>query len=189
MSSASHPMNFRRFLLGAGIGVFGIAAGFGLFALARFAATSDDDLKEKGVRGEAVVVDRWTADQDGARSPGSQLGGRDDTTCHFLLRYTPSGSDKPVEAEVTVLDGEYAKWNEAEQKFEDIAIGAKVPVLYLPEKPGRVETVHSIENAPGGMIGAILLIVFGVLVMGLGLFGAYLVLFVGAEPRKDAGAG
>lgn len=188
MSSASQPMNFRRFLLGVGIGLIGLAAAGGLFALARFAATSDDDIKEKGVRGEAVVVDRWTADQAGARQPGSQLGGRDYTTCHVRVRFTPAGVEEPVEAEVTVLDDEYAKWNEAKQKFEDIAIGAKVPVLYLPDNPERVETVHSIENAPGGMIGTILLIIFGVLVLGLGLFGAYVVLFTGPAPTQDTGA-
>ena len=189
MPSSSRPMTFRRLLAGGGIALLCLAAGGGLFALAKFTAHFDDDIKGNGVRTEAVIVDRWTEDHDGVSPPGSQLGGRDYTSCHIRVSYTPDGSEKPIEAEATVLDGEYAEWNEAKQQFEDIAIGTKVPIFYLPDNPERIETVHSIENAPSGLVGTILLIVFAVLVMGLGLLGAYFILFVDPPPPPDANVG
>lgn len=190
MPSSSRPMTFRRLLAGGGTAFLCLAAGGGLFALAKFTAHFNDDIKERGGRTEAVIVDRWTEDHDGVRSPGRQLGGQDYTSYHIRVSYTPDGAEKPIEAETTVLDGESATWDEAKPQFEDMAIiGTKVPIFYLPDNPERIATVYSIENESSGLLGNILLGVFAVLVMGLGLGGAYFILFVDPPPPPDANVG
>lgn len=185
-------VTLRRFLIGIGIGFAGLAMGGGLFFLAWWSATFHDDLKERGVRAEAFIVDLWTEDNEGPTSPGSEISGTDYVSYHFKVRFTPAKANElgeaesslePMEAEVYVEDGEYSRWNEVTQQYEDRKPGEVVEILYLPDNPERVETVHSIENESSGLLGMIVLGFFGLLAIGLGGVGCYMVMFVGPAPE------
>ena len=175
-----------RVLVGTGVGLTALAAGAGLFGLAWFSATSDNDLKEHGVRGVAEIVDLWTEDHGGVQAPGGLIDNREYSSCHFAIRFTPDNSNEPIEAELLVQDEEFAPWNVVEQRYTERKPGELIEVVYLPDSPERVESVHSVENAPGVVVGTVLLVLFGIFVVGLGVLGAYLLIFVGTAPTEDA---